>query len=364
MFAAARKSAHLPWVVITSGRFTTILFSFAVLLATSVGYIISRVVYGATSSLLISVYITALSVFGLVSFLEFVYNSTLRPLHEFLGDSSELAARRAALISAVEAAARTERCATRFHVDDQLAEWGNCYSLDDGVEILMDERRALWAALRSTAALSGPLPPDVLSYVKHVELAFIATMQPDVLASAASKLLRTYLDLPSTWHWRKGSPDLYYSAFVDVNLRFNCRSNLDWAMLNAWRLASSGLFAASTAPDRLRDPIELSEEGHAAFLAWWDTPRKDRGISMPYEQVLLRAPVHVLAVRHPHTDVSGRPYPVSLLLAQSTPEDGAPPEYVVRLWQLASRQPQASRPGLARIVAAARRLTSRPPSVA
>jgi len=317
-------------------------------------------VHAATGVRLLSFVAGALAVCALVPLLRFVYSGKLGSLRKSLGSFDDLVARREALRAAVESAASVERLATRLHVKDQLAEWGSCSALDDGVEELVDAWRTMWVELRCPAAISSPYPPGVLRYLQHVEGVFTAAMQPDVIASATSRLLRTYAERPSTATWRKKDSGLYDSAFVGVALRFNCRSNLDWAMLHAWQLTGSPMLAASKRVNFLRDPRELAEEARAVFLSWWDTPRHGRDAHLPYDTVLLCAPMHVLAVRALDLEAEPAAYPVSLSLVPFTPVNGAPIEYVIRLWQVATGTSRMIRPDLDRVVAAARRLARRP----
>jgi len=357
---AARTAARVPGLVLTYERFIILYFVSATALTFAPAYLALRVLHAATGVHAVGVVAGGLVVCAMVPMLRFVYGVKLRPLRTSLGSFDDLLARRDALRCAVESAARVERLAARLHVEDQLAEWGSCSALDDGVEELVDAWRTMWMELRCPAAFSGPYPPAVLGYVRHVEQAFVAAMQPEIIASAVSRLLRTYVEKPGTVHWRKGKPGLYDSAFVGVALRFSCHSNLDWAMLHAWHLTGSDLLAATGKVDRLRDPDDLDESTHAVFLSWWDTPRENRDAHLPYDLMLLCAPVHVLAVRALELEKDGATYPVSLSLAPFTPVNGAPTEYVARLWQVAANTSKVMRPDLDRIVAAARRLVARP----
>lgn len=364
LLAAARTAARVPGLVLTYERFILIYFVCAVTATFAPAYLVLRMLYAATGVHAIGVAAGGLIVCAMVPLLRFVYSVKLRPLRTSLGSFDDLLARRDALRRAVESAARVERLAARLHVEDQLAEWGSCSALDDGVEELVDAWRTMWMELRCPAAVSGPYPPAVLGYVRYIEQVFVAAMQPDVIASAVSRLLRTYVEKPTTVHWRKGKPGLYDSAFVGVALRFSCHSNLDWAMLHAWHLAGSDLLTTMGEAARSPDADDLAESTHAMFLSWWDTPRESRDAHLPYDLVLLRAPVHVLAVRALELEKDGATYPVSLSLAPFTPVNGAPTEYVVRLWQVATNTSKMMRPDLDRIVAAARRLVARPVPVA
>lgn len=360
LLAAARAATRVPGIVLTYERFILLYFVSATAATFAPAYLVLRMLHTATGVYAIGVAAGGLVVCAMVPLLRFVYGVKLRPLRTSLGSFDDLLARRTALRCAVESAARAERLATRLHVEDQLAEWGSCSALDDGVEELVDAWRTMWMELRCPAAVSGSYPPAVLGYVQHVEQVFVAAMQPDVIASAVSRLLRTYVEKSGTVHWRKGKPGLYDSAFVGVVLRFSCHSNLDWAMLHAWHLAGSDLLAATRKVDRTLDADDLTESTHAVFLSWWNTPRESRDAHLPYDLVLLRAPVHVLAVRALELEKDDATYPVSLTLAPFTPVDDAPIEYVARLWQVAANTANTMRPNLDRIVAAARRLVARP----
>jgi len=318
-------------------------------------------VHAATGWRILGIVAGALVVCVLVPLLRLVYGDRLGLLRKSLGSFDDMAARREALRAAVESAASVERLAARLHVEDQLAEWGSCSALDDGVEELVDAWRTMWMELRRPAAVSGPYPPGVLRYVQHVEGVFTAAMQPDVIASAVSRLLRTYVERSSTAPCRKEDSGLYDPAFVGVALRFNCRSNLDWAMLHAWHLTGSPMLAASKRVDFLRDPRDLAEEARAVFLSWWDAPRHGRVAHLPYDTALLYAPMHVLAVRATDLEAEPAAYPVSLSLAPYTPANGAPTEYMIRLWQVATGTSRMIRPDLDRLAATARRLARRSP---
>lgn len=360
LLATARRAARVSGLVLTHERFILLYFVCASAATFAPAYLTLRMVYAATGVLPLGIFAGALVVCAMVPLLRFVYSDKLGALRKSLGSFDDLVARREALRAAVEAAASVERLAARLHVEDQLAEWGSCSALDDGVEDLVDVWRTMWMELRCPAAVSGPYPPGVLRYVQHVEEVFTAAMQPDVIASAVSRLLRTYVEKPCMWHWRKKDPGLYDPAFVGAALRFSCRSNLDWAMLHAWHLTGSQMLAVSKHVDFLRDPRDLAEEAHAVFLSWWDTPRHERDAHLPYDLVLLCAPVHVLAVRAIELEAEPAAYPVSLSLAPFTPANDAPTEYVIRLWQVATGTSRMIRPDLDRVVAAARRLARRP----
>lgn len=221
----------------------------------------------------------------------------------------------------VDTAEDVLQVAARINSPDQFRTWSRLGELDEAVERLAELGEALKAATPK-----GSLPAAIEVHLREAELAYRDTLTPECISGAVVSYLKSYVGSETRSFWHRDL-DVQAWGFFDLSLRFSCRSNLDWAMVNAWCVAGTKLFD----PD-YDETIETMTR-RDKFLAWWNNPAEERPNSLPYDRILMHAPVVAYKAKAWRLEDTIQQYPISHTLFGIVESEGAPIEYVTKLWQ-------------------------------
>ncbi len=282
---------------------------------------------------------------GLTSSIRTRFEKLENWLSTFLPTKESIVNKRRMLKQVVEVAEETLCVAAKIRRPNQFETWDRLGELDEAVEQLAQ----LGEALRAVRP-KGTLPGPILAHVQAAEKAFFDTMTPDCISGAVVSYLSSYVehDRRSIWH---RDLDLTSWGFFDMSLRFSCRSNLDWAMVNTWYVAGSSFF------DPSQDEAVETMTRQERFLSWWSNPADQRTSFLPYDRVLMHAPVVAYKAKAWKLEGNIHQYPINQTLSSIIDSSGAPIEYVTKLWQdSVGRFGLGTRIELKRIVNAARKI--------
>ena len=233
---------------------------------------------------------------------------------------------------------------------DALGTWGRLSELDLAIERIATEGQSLYSK-----CCRLDLPAEVRSYALDALEAYETVMTPSVISDAVRRFTGAYHESKIGRWSRKYEPeDLAEPGFIEMHLRVQCKSNLDWALLNEYYLAGSQTLDARTAVPE-EDPGTTSRQEF--FLNWWRTGRERRLESLPFDLVLLYVPYCITKAQGWALEAEIGDYPVSLAPRTPVLPAGAPVEYVTKLWSNSSATWSASYKPLDRVVSAARRIT-------
>jgi len=283
---------------------------------------------------------------------------SLRSFLDSLGTFADLKRRRQRLHQVVEACVRLEEATVKFSLPDQLVAWGSLSALDDGIEDLVALRRQLWLEVRNPEARSGIMPEAVADYVDYADGLFHKTMHPKALAASVQGFMDKFLesDAAPRWHARKLA-EMGQMGFIEACPRFDIRSNIDWALANAWCISGHEHLAGGDFPrGDFMDEEERIKTFQDAYMSWWDSSRETRSDSLSFDRVLLCAPAVLFIVRAVSCEPKGRQYPISTGSFAVVDITDAPVEYVKRLWESSQKTQSSQRRTLRTVVKAARLL--------
>lgn len=269
-----------------------------------------------------------------------------RFLERHLPTSAEFHARRATFHQAVEAAAEVLAITERLAQQDQFTQWRNLSEIDSAIELMVVHRSSMHTHDLSDA------PNAVLSYVNAAERRYDEAHTPQYLADVVTRYLGEYVERKRPRSHRLRDLDSSAWGFLDMSLRFNCKTNIDWVLINTWRVGDSEIFDA-----RLRSDVEEQHSNLDTFRAWWSVPQEDRSTRLSYEKVLLHAPVVVYAATAWDLEEAVSGYPITNTSPNIATSNGAPIEYVSTLWRSAAEIARFGNVDLDRIVRAARKIT-------
>jgi hypothetical protein len=284
--------------------------------------------------------------------------ASLRIFLDSLGTFADLSRRSMRLHRVVEACVRLEEAAARFSLPDQLKTWGSLSALDDGIEDLVALHRQLWLEVRNPETCSGIMPEAVADYVDYAAGSFHQTMHPKALAASVQGFMDKFLESDSAprWHARKLA-EMGQMGFIESCPRFDIRSNIDWALANAWCISGHEHLAGGDYPrGDFMDEEERIKTFQDAYMSWWDSSRETRSNSLSFDRVLLCAPAVLFIVRAVSCEPKGRQYPISTGSFAVVDITDAPVEYVKKLWESSQGTSSLERRTLRTVVKAARLL--------
>lgn len=358
MSARAVRSAKLRKIPITRGTALAMLMVFAVLVlsgGTFFAWFAARTL-GASTPIELLVGALACVSLNITAKLSLEY-APLRRVFDSLGTYEDMKKRRARLTNVVDLGSKLESAIMRFEQPDQLTAWGSLSALDDGIENLVALRQQFWLEIRNPETRSGTMPDEITEYIDFVDKSFHKAMHPNALAVAVQNFMLCFAQSNLVQRWQMSRlSDVHQLGFVEFCPRFDVRTNVDWAMLNAWCISGQEHLGGSDPTDVFLDEAELVKLSRSAFLAWWDTPREKRRDRLVYDRVLVLAPAVVYSISADRLELESQDYPISSKQFSIVDATGAPVEYVQKLWETASAGYSDGRMQLRRVVHAARLL--------
>jgi len=356
---SAEKAVKLRKLPITRGTALTVYIVVILLVWVGGTFLAGLVAYWLGASVPVS-YVVGISTYVAMNRAakHLLDADSLRRFFDSLGTFADLKRRRQRLHKVVEACVRLEEATVKFSHSDQLVAWGSLSALDDGIEDLVARRRQLWLEVRNPETRSGIMPEAVADYVDYADGLFHKTMHPKALAASVQGFLDKFLesDAAPRWHARKLA-EMGQMGFIDSCPRFDIRSNIDWALVNAWCISGHEHLAGGDFPrGDFMDEEERIKTFQDAYMSWWDSSREQRSSSLSFDRVLLCAPAVLYIVRAVSCEPKGRDYPISTGSFAVVDETDAPVEYVKRLWESSQGTVSHERRTLRAIVKAARLL--------
>jgi len=356
---SAEKAAKLRKIPITRGTALAVYIVVVLLVWVGGTFLAGFVAHWLGASVLVS-YIVGISAYVALQLTakNLLDADSLRKFFDSLGTFADLKRRRQRLHRVIEACVRLEKATAKFSLPDQLVAWGSLSALDDGIEDLVAHRRQLWLEVRNPETRSGIMPDAVADYVDYADGLFHKTMHPKALAASVQGFMDKFLesDAAPRWHARKLA-EMGQMGFIDSCPRFDIRSNIDWALANAWCISGHEHLAGGDFPrGDFMDEEERIKTFQDAYMSWWDSSREQRSSSLSFDRVLLCAPAVLFIVRAASCEPKGRDYPISTGSFAVVDETDAPVEYVKRLWESSQGTDFLERRSLRTIVKAARLL--------
>ena len=362
MYLSAMKAAELRGPKLTADAVkTTIILGLLGLTATlvyGIGWLIIDALKSVPGSERISnlsllvpiLVLTAVSPFvlalsNLVAGIRTSFDKLDTRLNKFLPTKESIVNKRKMLKQLVVTAEDVLKVAEKIRRTNQFKTWNRLSELDDAVERLAELGETLKAVKPK-----GTLPDPVFAHVQAAEQAFNDTMTPECISDAVVSYLTSYVEVDRRSIWHR---DIDWTSwgFFDMSLRFSCRSNLDWAMVNTWYVAGSSLFD----PSQDEDGETMTRQER--FLSWWCNPAEQRPSFLPYDRILMHVPFVAYKVKAWKLEDSIQQYPINQTLVNIVDSNGAPIEYVTKLWQdSVGRLGIGTRIELKRIVNAARKI--------
>lgn len=323
----ASRSHRIP---ITRGVAKTLVYGAGVLLWLAVpagAWLMVHKLGGTDATKIVAVVVSL--VFVRIAIEVVLGGSGLDDCIEDLGTWSDYKERRNNLQLAVQAGSSVENLARRLTKPDSRGEWVSLDELDDGVEELVSRWDAVWSFVRK--ADSGDLPAGIIEYLRELQVVMATTLRPEIIAGAVERLMVGRGKLV-----RGAEAGLSGFVFAEVNLRTECRTNLDWAAVNAWCAAGKGhVRDAGYRPGGETSSGRVSQmlEELAGYLTWWSLPRGKRNTRFRDETVLLLAPAVVF---EKNAGIGFKEYglgPLTISHCATRSAENAPIEYVARLWE-------------------------------
>ena len=264
--------------------------------------------------------------------------------------NNERRSHREALSSAVVEATAILETSQKISSTTPLATFETLEKLEFSINGLTRRYAALQSYLHQVRILrtSEHIPKVVRTYVDYAECVYRATMTPGHLGAVVEKFLTEH----ATKHpsLRQGNlVALGAKGYVEMDLRRECLTGIDWVIVNRWQVSGSALH--KNAVTVLQDLFKLSQDERdetdqfRTFRQWWELPDENALLN---EKVLLLLPAHVYETKQ--LIKKGHLSPIA-------DAEGAPIEYVVSLWKSARHLPSGEM-NLHRVVSAARKLTS------
>lgn len=275
---------------------------------------------------------------------------TLIDIDRWFPRRATLLKQRATERTVVSMSSKMLEIAAKFSAPDALGTWGRLSDLEKATEYLAVEGKALYE-MYSTSLLAA----EVRVYAHDALDAYESVLTPFAICDTVRRFTAAYHESTITsWQREREPADLTEHGFIEMHLRVQCQSNIDWAILNEYYLVGSPTLDERTTESADDSAATTKQE---FFLSWWTFPRERRVDALPFDLVLLRAPYCTIKAHAWSLEARPSDYPVSLAPRAPIVSTESPIEYVSKLWSIAHANKTGTYKTLGRVVSAARKIT-------